>query len=117
MTAGESTISAIVPPRWRIAVAAGVVGIGAAAVWHFLGNHKLVDVPERCSQVRQRSIAHTREIVARTAVAAAEVQWRGWLKTRITAKGAEPHHVSSLGSCVRCGDPQGLPHECRDLAR
>lgn len=47
---------------------------------------------------------------------AIDLRWRHWLRRRVTAEGADPAYRSGE-HCPRCGDLQGTPHECRDLAR
>lgn len=48
---------------------------------------------------------------------AAQLLWRWRLRTRVTTKGAEPSEQSWIGTCARCGDAQGVRHECRDFGR
>ena len=118
VTGGRGVTGAAAVDWWPVAIAAGVVAFfGAGGTLYFLDKHKAARNLVRKSRTCRLIQTQTHLIAAKLARTSADVRWHGWLKTRITARGAELPELSWLGACARCGDLKGLPHECRDLAR
>ena len=90
------------------------VGLGAAGAWVLINPHG----PARPFCRRIRALLEGKLSMPQAASSTIEeVRWRWWLRTRITARGAQLPRTQAPAHCTRCGDRMGSVHECRDLAR